>query len=35
MDPERLARLQKFYVSQNIVPKESALGDLYTNRFVQ
>ena len=35
MDSERLARLQKFYVSQNIVPKESPLGDLYTNQFVQ
>jgi NitT/TauT family transport system substrate-binding protein len=35
MDPERLARVQKFYVSQSIVPKESPLEQLYTNQFVQ
>ena len=35
MDPERLARAQKFYVSQGIVPKESPLDQLYTNQFVQ
>ena len=34
MDEARLAELQKFYVSNNIVPKEVALKDLYTNQFV-
>jgi NitT/TauT family transport system substrate-binding protein len=35
MDPERLAVVQKFYVSQGIVPKETPVQDLYTNQFVQ
>lgn len=35
MNPERLAQVQKFYVSQGIVPKEVPLNDLYTNQFVQ
>lgn len=35
MDPDRLARVQKFYVSQDIVAKESSLNQLYTNQFVQ
>jgi NitT/TauT family transport system substrate-binding protein len=35
MDRERLSRVQKFYVSQGIVAKESPLDDLYTNQFVQ
>jgi NitT/TauT family transport system substrate-binding protein len=35
MDPERLARVQQFYVSQNIVPKEVPVAELYTNQFVQ
>jgi len=34
MDPERLAAVQRFYVQQGIVPKESALNELYTNQFV-
>jgi NitT/TauT family transport system substrate-binding protein len=34
MDEARLADLQKFYVSNAIVPKEAALKDLYTNQFV-
>jgi len=34
MDPERLAELQKFYVKEGIVPKETPLADLYTNAFV-
>ena len=33
MDEARLAELQKFYVSNNIVPKEVALKELYTNQF--
>ena len=35
MDPDRLARVQKFYVSQQIVARESPLDQLYTNAFVQ
>jgi NitT/TauT family transport system substrate-binding protein len=35
MDAEHLARVQKFYVSQDIVAKESPLNELYTNQFVQ
>ncbi len=34
MDPDRLAAVQRFYVQQGIVPKESPLNDLYTNQFV-
>jgi NitT/TauT family transport system substrate-binding protein len=35
MNPERLEKVQKFYVSQGIVPKEVPLKDLYTNQFVE
>ena len=35
MDVQRLTDLQKFYVQQGVVPKESPLNDLYTNQFVQ
>ena len=35
MDPERLAAVQKFYVSQGIVPKEVPVGELYTNQFIK
>ena len=34
MDEGRLMDLQKFYVSNAIVPKEVAAKDLYTNQFV-
>ena len=34
MDEARLGELQKFYVSNGVVPKESPLKDLYTNQFV-
>ena len=34
MDETRLSDLQKFYVSNAIVPKEAPLKDLYTNQFV-
>lgn len=34
MDEERLAELQKFYVSNGIVPKEVPVKELYTNQFV-
>jgi len=35
IDPARLSTLQKFYVAQGIVQKETPIGDLYTNEFVQ
>ena len=35
MDRSRLAALQKFYVKQGIVRKETPLDDLYTNQFVK
>lgn len=35
MDRERLISLQKFYVDQGIVQKESPIGDLFTNEFLQ
>lgn len=34
MDEPRLGELQKFYVSNGVVPKETPLKDLYTNQFV-
>lgn len=34
MDEERLVDLQKFYVSNGIVPKEVPVKELYTNQFV-
>jgi NitT/TauT family transport system substrate-binding protein len=35
MDPERLAAVQKFYVKEGIVAKETPIAELYTNQFVQ
>jgi len=34
MDEQRLSELQKFYVSNGIVQKETPLKELYTNQFV-
>ena len=34
IDEARLAELQKFYVTNGVVPKEAAVRDLYTNQFV-
>ncbi|MEN9770085.1 MAG: hypothetical protein RLZZ180_1715 [Pseudomonadota bacterium] len=34
MDEARLAELQKFYVSNGVVPKEVPVKELYTNQFV-
>lgn len=34
MDEARLAELQKFYVTNGVVPKETPVKDLYTNQFV-
>jgi NitT/TauT family transport system substrate-binding protein len=33
MDEARLAELQRFYVSNGIVPKEVPTKDLFTNQF--
>ena len=33
MDEGRLVELQKFYVSNGIVPKEVSVKELYTNQF--
>ncbi|MCZ7564817.1 MAG: ABC transporter substrate-binding protein [Burkholderiales bacterium] len=35
MDPDRLAAVQKFYVKEGIVLKETPVDDLYTNRFIR
>ena len=35
MDPDRLATVQRFYVKEGIVAKESPVADLYTNQFIQ
>ena len=34
MDEARLGELQKFYVTNGVVPKETPLKELYTNQFV-
>jgi NitT/TauT family transport system substrate-binding protein len=34
MDEARLNELQKFYVSNGVVPKETPAKELYTNQFV-
>lgn len=34
MDEARLAELQKFYVTNGVVPKETPVKELYTNQFV-
>ena len=34
IDPARMENVQKFYVSEGIVSKASAVNDLYTNQFV-
>ena len=34
MDPERLAAVQRFYVKEGIVTKESPIADLFTNQFL-
>ena len=35
MDAQRLKQVQDFYVREGIVPKASALEDLYTNQFIE
>lgn len=34
IDAEKLSAIQKFYVSQGIVPKETPVAELFTNQFV-
>jgi NitT/TauT family transport system substrate-binding protein len=34
IDPDRMAAMQKIYVDEGIVQKETPLAELYTNRFV-
>jgi NitT/TauT family transport system substrate-binding protein len=34
INAEKLSAIQKFYVSQGIVPKETPVADLFTNQFV-
>ncbi|SNS89072.1 NitT/TauT family transport system substrate-binding protein [Noviherbaspirillum humi] len=34
IDPKRMEEVQKFYVSEAIVPKATPVNDLYTNQFV-
>jgi len=35
VDPDRLAKLQDFYLAKGIITKKSPLDDLYTNEFVK
>jgi NitT/TauT family transport system substrate-binding protein len=35
VDPERLAKLQDFYLAKGIINKKSPLDELYTNEFVK
>jgi NitT/TauT family transport system substrate-binding protein len=35
MDPDRLAKLQAFYLKQGIVERATPVADLYTNQFIQ
>ncbi len=35
MDPERLGKLQDFYLAKGFIQKATPVGDLYTNEFVR
>ena len=35
VDPERVARLQDFYLAKGIIEKKSPVDDLYTNQFIK
>jgi NitT/TauT family transport system substrate-binding protein len=35
VDPERVARLQDFYLAKGIIEKKSPVEDLYTNQFIK
>jgi NitT/TauT family transport system substrate-binding protein len=35
VDPERVAKLQDFYLAKGIIQKKSAVDELYTNQFVE
>ena len=34
VDPERMAKLQDFYLAKGIIQKKSPVEDLFTNQFV-
>ena len=34
VNPERLAKLQDFYLAKGLIQRKSPLDDLYTNAFV-
>ena len=34
LDPERLSKLQDFYLEKGIIQKKSPVEDLFTNQFV-
>jgi NitT/TauT family transport system substrate-binding protein len=35
IDPDRLAKLQDFYLAKGIIQKKSPVDDLYTNQFIK
>src|SRR6201986_1056008 len=35
VDPERVAKLQDFYLAKGIIEKKSPVEDLYTNQFIK
>lgn len=35
IDPERLGKLQDFYLANGIIQKKTPIGDLYTNAFIE
>ena len=35
IDPERVAKLQDFYLAKGIIQKKTPVEELYTNQFVQ
>jgi NitT/TauT family transport system substrate-binding protein len=35
VDPERVAKLQDFYLAKGIIQKKTAVDDLYTNQFIR
>jgi len=34
-DPERMAKLQDFYLAKGIIQKKSPVNELFTNKFIQ
>ena len=35
VDPERVAKLQDFYLAKGIIQKKTPVDELYTNQFVE